>query len=190
MPKSRKTALFAFCIFSAVLGLSQSTEWKEYVYAEEGFAISAPLKPWIRPHYLDGGKGEGIVGHSYLFPLTKQEEDGSAYRFLLEVSYARDNDKRTPEQVLNDAKNLYASYFGTSFKLASPATVIDEKPISIGKYPGIEFEMQHDNIRCLGRFYVVDRKRYSLTVGRQTHSPFPEEMQRWYNSFHLIEAQK
>ena len=188
MPRSRRTALFAFCIFFTVLGLSQSPEWRTYVYAKDGFAISAPLKPWIIPHYLDGGKGEGLVGHSYLFPLTREQQDGSAYRFLLEVSLRRDSDQRTPEQVLNDAKNLYASYLGTSFKLASPATVIYEKPISSGKYPGIEFEMQHESFRYLGRFYVVDRRAYSLTVGTHTQLPFPEEMQRWYRSFRLIEV--
>ena len=59
MPKSGKTALFAFCISLTVLGLSQqSTEWKEYVYAEEGFAISAPVEPKIWPAYLDGGRRE------------------------------------------------------------------------------------------------------------------------------------
>lgn len=168
----------------------QSTEWNEYVYAEDGFAVSAPLEPHIHPRYLDGGKGEGLVGHSYFFPLTREQQAGSAYRFLLEVSRLRDSDQRTPEQVLNDAKNLYASYLGTSFKLASPATVIYEKPISLGKYPGIEFEMQHESFRYLGRFYVVGRRAYSLTVDTYIQSPFPEEMQRWYRSFRLIEANK
>ena len=190
MPKSRNTALFTFCICFTVLGLSQSTEWKEYVYAEDGFAISAPLRPSIVPHYLDGGKGEGLVGHSYFFPLTRQQQEGGAYNFLLEVSLRRDNDQRTPEQVLHDAKNNYASYFGTSYKLASPATVIYEKPISLGKYPGIEFEMQHENVRRVGLFYVIDRRAYSFTVDTQTQLPFPEEMQRWYRSFRLIEATK
>jgi hypothetical protein len=188
MPKSRSTALFTFCICFTVLGLSQSTEWKEYVYAEDGFAISAPLAPFIHPDYLDGGKGEGLLGHSYFFPLTRQQQEASGYNFLLEVTLRRDGDQRTPEQVLNDAKNHYASYFGTSFKLASPARVIYEKPISLGKYPGIEFQMQHENIRCVGRFYVIDRRAYSLTVG--TGLPFPDEMQRWYRSFRLIEATK
>lgn len=190
MPNLRRTTILALCIFFTVLGLSQSAEWKEYVYAKEGFAISAPLEPWIHPRYLDGGKGEGLIGHSYLFPLTSQEQEGSAYEFLLAVNLRRDTDQRTPEQVLNDAKTQYASYFGTSFKLASPATVIYEKPISLGKYPGIEFEMQHENIRCFGRFYVVDRRAYSLTVRTQTQLPFREEMQRWYRSFRLIETMK
>jgi hypothetical protein len=119
-----------------------------------------------------------------------QEQNGSAYRFLLAATRRRDIDQRTPEQVLKEAKDIYASYLGTSLKYATPATVIYEKPISIEKYPGIEFEMQHDNLRYLGRFYVVDRRVYSLTVGTQTQVPFPEEMQRWYNSFRLIEPKE
>jgi len=190
MPKSRRTGLFAFCIFFTVLGLSQqSPEWKEYAYADDGFAISAPLEPHTSPHYIDGGRGEGLLGHSYFFSLPRQMKNGT-YRFLLEAISRREIDQRTPEQVLEKAKDIYASYLGTSFKYATPATVIFEKPISIGKYPGIEFEMQHDNLRYLGRFYVVDRRVYSLTVGTQTQVPFPEEMQRWYNSFRLIEPKE
>jgi hypothetical protein len=188
MRKFRRTTLLASCILVAILVFSQDTQWKEYVYAEDGFAISAPLEPRTYSNYRYGEKGEGIVGHSYLFPLTIQERDGSGYEFLLKVSLRQDSDLRTPEQLLNDAKNLYASYLGTSYKLASPATVVYEKPISLGKYPGLELEMQHECCRYLGRFYVVDRKTYSLTVGTYTQRPFPEEMQRWHNSFHLIEA--
>jgi hypothetical protein len=184
MPKSRRTALFAFCIFFTALGLSQqSTEWKEYAYAEEGFAISAPVEPWIQPHYLDGGRGEGLVGHSYHFHSTR-------HSFNFDATRRRDIDQRTPEQVLKEAKEFYASYLGTSFKYATPAPVIYEKPISIGRYPGIEFEMQHDSFRYMGRFYVVDRMAYFLTVGTHIQVPFPKEMQRWYNSFRLIEPKE
>jgi hypothetical protein len=190
MPKSRRTALLAFCIFFTALGLSQqSTEWKEYPYAEDGFAISAPLEPHISPDYIDGGRGEGLLGHSYFFALPRQVKDGT-YSFLLEARRRRDIDQRTPEQVLKDAKNFYVSYFGLSSKLTTPATVIYEKPISLGKYPGIEFEVQHENIRLLAHLYVVDRKMYSLTVQTDFRVRFPEEMQRWYNSFRFIEAAK
>lgn len=115
---------------------------------------------------------------------------GARTDFFFEATRRREIDQRTSEQVLEKAKDIYASYLGTSFKYATPATVIFEKPISIGKYPGIEFEMQHDNLRYLGRFYAVDRRVYSLTVGTQTQVPFPEEMQRWYNSFRLIEPKE
>ena len=49
--------------------------------------------------------------------------------------------------------------------------------------------MQHEEIRYVGRFYVADREFYSLTV-MISHAPFPEEMQRWYNSFRILEAEK
>jgi hypothetical protein len=141
----------------------------------------------ILPH-LFNSCGDHRAKGSARQTITRQQQEGSGYNFLLEVTLRRDSDQRTPEQVLNDAKNHYASYFGTSFKLASPARVIYEKRISLGKYPGIEFQMQHENIRCVGRFYVIDRRAYSLTVG--TGLPFPDEMQRWYRSFRLIEATK
>src|SRR4051794_6652699 len=102
MLQLRKTALFASCIFFTVLGLSQTSEWQEYVYAEDGFAISAPLKPW---GIDDTRQPENtLVGHSYLFPLTREEQKGSAYRFRLEATRRRDIDHRTPEQLLKEAK--------------------------------------------------------------------------------------
>jgi hypothetical protein len=41
-----------------------------------------------------------------------------------------------------------------------------------------------------GRFYVVDRKVYSLAVAVPKGMPFPTAMQRWYESFRLLRPQK
>jgi hypothetical protein len=41
-----------------------------------------------------------------------------------------------------------------------------------------------------GRFYVVDRKIYMLEALVPRKKPFPAELQRWYESFRLVGAEK
>jgi len=45
MTKYRKSTLFIICTFCTVVAFCQTSKWKEYVYAEDGFAISSPLEP-------------------------------------------------------------------------------------------------------------------------------------------------
>jgi hypothetical protein len=173
MTKYRKSTLFAICTFFAVMAFCQAGEWKEYVYAEDSFAISSPLEPRIEKRTMKPVAGE-VEAHFYFIPLQNSQ---------MVVMYAplHPNDKRTPEQALNDAKK------GITL---SGATLISEKTISIGKYPGIELEAEDAQSRQRGRFYAVERKMYTLAVSWPKDKPFPAEAQRWYDSFRLVSAGK
>ncbi len=151
------------------MAFCQASEWKEYVYAEDGFAISSPAKPQIQKRTMKPAAGEVEV-HFYLIPLQNSK---------MVVMYAplHPNDKRTPEQALNDAKKGIG---------LSGATLISEKTISIGKYPGIELESEDAQYRERGRFYAVDRRMYTLAVSWPKDKPFPAEAQGWYDSFRVV----
>jgi len=113
-----------------------------------------------------------VEAHFYFIPLQNSQ---------MVVMYApfHPNDKRTPEQALNDAKK--------GITLAG-ATLVSEKAISIGKYPGIELEAEDAQSRQRGRFYAVERKMYTLAVSWPKDKPFPAEAQRWYDSFRVVAA--
>lgn len=171
--KYRKSILFAACIFGAVVAFCQASERKEYVYSDDGFAISAAAEPRIEKRTMKPVAGE-VEAHFYFFPVKDAQ---------MVVMYAplHPDDKRTPEQGLNDAKK------GITL---SGATLVSEKAISIGKYPGIELEAEDAQYHQRGRFYAVERKMYTLAVAWPKDKPFPPEAQRWYDSFRVVGAGK
>jgi hypothetical protein len=173
MTKYQRPALFAFFTFCTVVAFCQTGGWKEYTYAGDGFAISSPVEPSIEKRTMKAMAGE-IEAHFYYIQLQD---------FQMALSYAplHPNDKRTPEQALNDGKKGIA---------LSGAKLLSEKTISIGKYPGIELETEDARFHQRGRFYAVDRKMYTLAVSAPKDKPFPAEAQRWYDSFRLVSAQK
>lgn len=169
MTQYQKAAVFAAGMLFTVVAFCQTTEWKEYVYAEDGFAVSSPLEPRIVKRTMNPVAGE-VEAHFYFIPLQNSQ---------MVVMYAplHPNDKRTPEQALSDAKK------GISL---SGATLISEKTISLGKYPGVELESEDPQNRQRGRFYAVERKMYTLAVSWPKDKPFPAESQRWYDSFRVV----
>lgn len=174
MPSVRKAAVFAFFLCCVVLVFSQNGEWKEYVYAEDGFAISSPREPAVQKSTVPVKMGEVEV-HLYNIPLEK-------YQVVILYSPFHPNDKRTAEQALNDGKQPL---------LQSGAKLISEKPVSLGKYPGLEVEAENARYRQHGRFYVVERKMYAIIASTSQGKAFPaEELQRWFDSFRLVEPKK
>ena len=169
MTNYRKATLFTICTFFAVMAFCQTSEWKEYVYAEDGFAISSPVEPHIEKRTLKPVAGE-VEAHFYFTPLPGSQ---------MVVMYAplHPSDKRTTEQALNDAKAGIA---------LSGARLISEKTISIGKYPGIELEAEDAQYLQRGRFYAVERRMYTLAVSWPKDKPIPAEAQRWYDSFRIV----
>lgn len=171
MTKYLRPALFATCTFCAIVAFCQTGEWKEYVYAEDGFAISSPLEPQMEKRTMKLIGGE-VEAHFYYFPAPGLD---------MVVIYAPllPNDKRAPEEALKGAKNGLDR---------SGATVLSEKAISLGKYPGTELEVEDSQYRQRGRFYAVERKIYTLVVSWPKGKPFPAEAQRWYDSFRVVGA--
>jgi hypothetical protein len=49
------------------LAFCQAGEWKEYVYAEDGFAISSPVEPRMEKRTMKPIGGE-VEAHFYYFP--------------------------------------------------------------------------------------------------------------------------
>jgi hypothetical protein len=95
MTKYRKSTLFIICTFCTVVAFCQTSKWKEYVYAEDGFAISSPLEPRMEKRTMKPIGGE-VEAHFYYFP---------APGLIMAVMYAPllPNDKRTPEEALKGA---------------------------------------------------------------------------------------
>ena len=67
MTQYRRAVVFAASTFCAIVAFCQAGEWKEYVYAEDGFAISSPVEPRIEKRTMKLIGGE-VEAHFYYFP--------------------------------------------------------------------------------------------------------------------------
>src|SRR5580765_1816719 len=96
MTKYRRSVLFATCTFCTIMAFCQAGEWKEYVYAADGFAISSSVEPRMEKRTMKPVAGE-VEAHFYFFSLPGSQ---------MVVMYAplHPDDKRTLEQAFNDAK--------------------------------------------------------------------------------------
>ena len=171
--RSKAGILIAGGIICAVAALSQPAAWKEFVYTNDGFAISAPSEPTLQKRIMKPVAGE-VEAHIYVVPLKDAQ-------LMLMYAPFHPNDKRTPEEALKAAKDGVA---------LSGAKVVYEKKISLGDYPGIEIETEDAEYHQRGRFYVIDRKVYTLAVAAPKDAPFPTAMSRWYDSFRILHEGK
>jgi hypothetical protein len=175
MRKARGPVLVTIGIFCAVVALafSKDSVWKEYVYAEDGFAISAPAKPKLEKKML-GRVGGEVEAHFYYFPVKDS--------YLLITCFPlHPSDQRAPQQVLNDEKESAVPKLGS---------LVSENSISLGGYPGIEIEAQTVPMHSRVRYYAVGRRMYMLMAVAPREKPFPAELQRWSESFRLVGEQK
>ena len=152
---------------------TQLHNWKEYVYANDGFAVSAPTQPTVERTTAISPGGEVEV-RFYRFSLTRDSG------FMIATNDLNPADGRTPQQILTDGK--YGAAAGAHGKLVSAM------PITFGKSPGIQVEIEAPRYRIQSRQYVVGRKLYQLVVGAPTGQPLPPERDRVFRSFRLVSS--
>jgi hypothetical protein len=171
MGVSKRLVRAALGLLVSVVALGQGQTWKEYVYATDGFAISSPVEPVVQKRTRPGTTGD-IEAHFYFTRL----EGGQ-----LIVIYAPllAGDQRTQEQVFQDTR-----------KGVGNAKLLSDKSISLGNYRGIELETDDGQRHQLGRYYLIDRRIYTLAFSVPSGKEFPAEAERWSKSFRIVSATK
>lgn len=162
--------LLLFCCASAAS--VQTSEWKEYPYSEDGFAISAPSDPRIQKDIVPMADGNVEI-HYYSIPLPGD------CGWMIVTYTLNDADTRAPQQVLIDARdNALESVH---------ARLISEMPVSIDGYMGVQIELEADKYRARNRYYVVGRRMYQLLSIAPMEKPIPRDTDRFYRSFRLLQ---
>jgi hypothetical protein len=173
MQALRNAGVTAICLCCGVLTWSQTAQWKEFVYQDDGFAISAPSQPIMQKRMMKPLAGE-VEAHVYFIPAPE-------YQMMVMYAPLHPKDKRTPQQALEDAKKGPA---------VSGARLLSQKSIMLGKYPGLEMETEDDDNHQLGRFYAVNRRMYTLAIAVPKGRPFPAEAKHWLESFRIVAPEK
>ncbi len=145
--------------------------WKEYSYADEGFAMTAPVQPTLQKRQQPTASGN-IEMRQYSVDLTQNSG------VLMSVSDFPEGGSLTDKEALEDAVNGSIQ--------ATKATKTSEKNIELQKVPGIEYEADTAAFHILGRYYWKNSRLFSLMSVSALGSRVPEDALRVMDSLRLM----
>ncbi len=175
----RLNVTVALLLFVAPLGAqtpgpqtpaAPAPEWKTYTYPADGFSISSPSAPDQQKRNVPTDAGSFEL-RSYVI------EVGQAALFVGVCDYGSAVANREPGAVLQGAKNGAIS--NVSGRLVS------EKKVTLGVYPGLEFEADNDTMHFSARIYLVGTTLYQTLIASPLANPYPDTT-RFLDSFQLI----
>jgi hypothetical protein len=146
-------------------------KWSDYSYAKEGFAVSAPKEPAFSTKTVQTAAGPVEV-HFY------QAEVGGGI-LLVAASRLHPNDKRNARQVIAESSQGVVA--------ALNGKLVTERAITLGKYPGTEFEIAGERTHQRNRVYVANRKVYQVIAIAPINRSLPIESDQFHRSFRIIE---
>jgi hypothetical protein len=143
----------------------------EYVYAEDGFAISAPAQPTLQTQATETPIGP-LDAHSFTVDLGNDTTVG-----------VNATDLKMGQGI--DAK-LILGGIKAGLAESMQGKIVSEKEISLGSNPGVEFELvaetNHMRIRC----FFIDAKLFVLMSTAPLAKPIAPETGRIFDSFRLV----
>jgi hypothetical protein len=156
---------------SAVVAQGQSSAWKTYSYAADGFSISAPSEPTFDKQEIKGELATTEM-HSYIVDM---KEAGVLFTSTTDASAAVK--VKTSQQILDDAAQ------GAMENVKSQ--LVHKSNITLGGNPGVNFESKNEAQYFTARIYVVGNTLYVNVVVTTLTQPYAETA-RFLDSFRLI----
>jgi hypothetical protein len=155
--------------FAAALG-AQTPEWKSYSYPADGFRATFPSEPTLQKKMVPTDKGSFEL-RAYL------TQDGDAALFVGVCDYGSAISDRTPDQVLDGAQAGAISNVS--------GHLVSGKKITLGTYPGREFEADNNTMHFSARIYLVGTTLYQTLAATPLGKPYASTT-RFLDSFQLI----
>jgi hypothetical protein len=166
---NRITLAVALLLFAAAIG-AQAQQWKTYSYPADGFSAAFPGEPQLSKQNVPTDKGSFEL-RAYLV------EDSQAAVFVGVCDYGSAIADRTPDQVLDGAQQ------GAIDNVK--AHLVSGKKITLGAYPGREFEAENDSMHFYARIYLVGSTLYQTLIAAPLGSPYAS-VTTFLDSFQLI----
>ncbi len=178
---ARRTAVSMMALSFAAVLAAQTTpaptappaptpDWKTYSYPADGFSASFPFVPTSQKQNVPTEKGSFEL-RAYLSP------DGPSAVFVGVCDYGSAISDRTPDQVLDGAQK------GAIDNVK--AHLLSGKKITLGVYPGREFEAENDTLHFSARIYLVGSTLYQTLIAAPLGPPYAGTT-RFLDSFQLI----
>jgi hypothetical protein len=173
----RMAVSMAVLSFAAALGAQTAAapsapvpEWKSYSYPADGFNASFPFEPQMSKRDVPTDKGSFEL-RAYL------AQDGEAAMFVGICDYGSAVADRTADQVLDGAQQ------GAIDNVS--AHLVRGRKITLGTYPGREFEAENDTMHFSARIYLVGSTLYQTLTASPLGKPYANTT-RFLDSFQLI----
>jgi hypothetical protein len=161
----------AFLAGGAAAADAESAPWQEYAYPADSFAMSSPRPPALSKQNADGAGGS-VELHFY------SVEIGDGVGFMVIASALHPSDQRAVDQVLTDAKHGGAR--------AIDGQIVRDRPVTLGKVPGVEIEVVAKDFHARARYYLMGRTLYQVMSLAPTAQPILADTDRFYKSFRLL----
>jgi hypothetical protein len=149
---------------------AQNTAWKTYSYPADGLSVAFPAEPSIQKNNVPTDAGTFEL-RAYLV------EVGEAALYVGVCDYGSAAANRNPDTVLNGAQQ------GAIDNVK--AHLINGKTITLGTYPGREFEAENDTMHFTARIYLVGTTLYQTLTAAPIKNPYAGNV-RFLDSFQLI----
>jgi hypothetical protein len=144
----------------------QQIQWREYVYPQDGFAITLPSTP--KPHYDDGDR------HINVYTVSM----GKTVVSLRAISRLMDCEEGLANQWDKADSNKDPR---------EPVVRGSLKQVSLAGMKGLEYETElGSGERSLHRFHCADEHKFYIFNVGYAGKQRPPEVARIINSFHLV----
>jgi hypothetical protein len=172
---SRPVPVLLLMVFGAALAFAQDkaakAEWKEYSYADDGFALTAPSTPTLEKKQQATASGN-VEMRQYSVDLANDAG------VLMSVSNFPSAENSDPKTVLESAVN--GSVQATKSKKTSA------KDIQLQQVPGIEFDAEGDTFHMRGRYYWSKGRLFSMLAVAPIGTAIPEDAVRVFDSLKFV----
>ena len=165
----------AGALFAATPPQDTQNQWKEYSYASDGFAVSAPEQPGFIKQDKPTASGTVEV-HNYSIEL------GNNSGVMISATQYPAQPKDSPKTILQSAKNGAIG--------AVNAKLISEKEITLNDFPGLEFEAATDDFHMRVRMYLAKTRLITMMAIAPKDSTIPATADRVFSSFKLLPPAK
>jgi len=171
MKKFVRMAVLPILLACVALVAQAQSGWKEYVYAEDGFAVSTPAQPTFESTPAETGLGS-VDAHNYTVDLGNDNKVGISTTDL------------KMGQGLDPKLMLEAVKLGLAQSLQGK--VVSEKEVSLGGATGVEIELVTDANRMRIRYFFIDGKLFALMSTAPLAKSIAPETARIFDSFRLV----
>jgi hypothetical protein len=167
--------LMACALLAAVPLPAQTPQsvWKQYSYASDGFAVSAPSEPKYSSKVNSTDAGN-VETHTYSIGL------GETGLVIISSSEVKGLEKEAPKARLQKAKEGALK--------AGNATLKSEKEIALGAYPGLQYEATSAAFQVRARMYIVQNRLIQVLELAPLSIAIPADADRISNSVKLLAA--
>jgi hypothetical protein len=155
---------------AGAMASAQTTGWKTFSYPADGFSASFPGEPEIEKETIPVGTAS-FESRTYGFGL------GEAYVGVVVIDYGKAAEGLDPDALLQAGKQGSLE--------ESHSHLVREKKITLGEYPGLEFEDENDKYHATARAYLDGGTLYTVLVAYPNGHPY-EHTAEFLDSFRVI----